>query len=212
MYQALTFPEFFADTMHRGMRHETEAVGVAFFLVFYMLSVYGICIVTLFVSRTRWAWPSSWCSTCFRCTASATSLSASFSRHSNWRMRRRRTCKHRYEEEDSMSYEEEDTCMLYRACSLYMYRTYMLPCIIHMRRRIACLMKRRIHACCIKMRKRRTCKHRLACLRNIHKKLHTYIYICIYVLYVSYLSAVGLPQKHPQKIHTHTHIYIYIYI
>ena len=43
MYQALTFPEFFADTMHRGMRHETEAVGVAFFLVFYMLSVYGIC-------------------------------------------------------------------------------------------------------------------------------------------------------------------------
>jgi hypothetical protein len=29
--------------MHRGMRHETEAIGVVFFLIFYMFSVYGIC-------------------------------------------------------------------------------------------------------------------------------------------------------------------------
>ena len=29
--------------MHRGMRHETEAIGLVFFLIFYMFSVYGIC-------------------------------------------------------------------------------------------------------------------------------------------------------------------------
>jgi len=43
LFYVTTGDSSWTDTMHRGMRHESELAGAVFFVFFYMVSVYGIC-------------------------------------------------------------------------------------------------------------------------------------------------------------------------